>query len=45
LVEVLDFEDAIDYVNKHKNEQLVYERTTDNMYVGVGYIHGEYIKA
>jgi hypothetical protein len=45
LVEVLDFDAAIEYVNKHKDEQLVYDCTTSDVCENMGYIHGEYVKA
>jgi hypothetical protein len=42
LVEVLDFNDMLKYLEVHNSEDLYEFRTTDRM--NVGYIHGELVK-
>jgi hypothetical protein len=41
LVEVLDFEDMLQFMKEHRGERLFKFRTTDNM--NVGYINGVFI--
>lgn len=43
LVEVLDFNDMLEYMKNHTNDKLYRFRTTENF--NVGYLHGELIKS
>jgi hypothetical protein len=43
LVEVLDFDDMLDYMEEHIDERLYEFRTTEGS-MNVGYIHGKLVK-
>jgi hypothetical protein len=43
LVEVLDFQDMLQYMREHKGEKLYEFRTTEGS-MNVGYIHGKLVK-